>query len=267
MRIKIFENTREVKSVNNEPIISKHTGKFLSSCSLTIKIHESDQPLLENYLDRSKTDGVFEVDESDTVLKVYDCLNHSYSYTPSNGQNIIYTYTIDLKEREELNIEELNIAGVGIKPYSYNEVFDGSALIINARIKLSLEEKARLVNKTIDEKYFTVVRKGISEESKQMRFGKIIWSDHKDFIKESIVLVEAIYDEENRHLHPPFDPEMSNIQHILAFTNKYTELLSNLLVSKGILLSKEISDINEQAKESMSLRGFYRVDDIDLLEE
>jgi hypothetical protein len=268
MRIKIFGNINDFKSQNKEPKISKHTGIVLSSCSLTITVNESNKSKFEGFLEGVKTDGVLEVDESGNVLKVYNYLKSSYSYSSNNnGHDTAYTYTLDIEEREELNIEVLSIAGFDIKPYSYNEIFDGAALIITAKVKLSLEEKAGLKDSIKDKKYFTVIRKGINEESKQMRFGSVTWSDHLEFIKESITLVEEIYDKENKRPFSLFQPEMRNIQNILAFTSKYNELISDLLVSKGILLPEEINDLKEQAKKSMSLRDFYKVTDIDTFDE
>ena len=53
----------------------------------------------------------------------------------------------------------------------------------------------------------------------------------------------------------------------LMHGNKYNELLSNLLIDKGILLPEEINDLKDQAKKSMSLRDFYKVTDIDLFDK
>jgi len=267
MLIKILENISNIEAVYNEPKISKHTGRILSSCSLAITVNESNHSKFEGFLKVVKADGVLEVDESGNVLKVHKYLNSSCSYSSrstNNQHDTVYSYTLDVEEHEELNLEILSISGFDIKPYSYEERFEGTALIIDVKVKLSHEDKAILNDSIGDRKYFAVVRKGINEESKQMRFGRIIWSDHEEYIKESIVLVEKLYDENVKNSFPLFQPEMNNIQDILAFTSKYNELFSDLLVSKGILLSEEVTDLKEQAKKTMSLRNFYKVTDIDL---
>lgn len=118
------------------------------------------------------------------MQKEFKITNHSYNY---NGNLVddetIYTYTLELEQIENLKIEHLVIAGIKLSPYKYSEEYD-DGIIINTCVRISNEENEQLKNAIGKNIYFEVIREGISQESKMMRFGKTIWSEDGEFTKK-----------------------------------------------------------------------------------
>lgn len=192
-------------------------------------------------------------------------MNHSLSY-PGNysDEDTIYTYTLHLEEIERLKIDSLVIAGVEVTPYEFTERYD-DAIIIQAKIKLSKEDAEKLDMATKEYKYFDVIRRGISDEVKKMRFGKVIWSENDGYIKKDIVLVEDIYDGKESSIPKIFQPELSNIMDMLAYIKNLNDELVKLLISKGQLSTEELEQIKTVAKNNIkaTAKEYYRVKDID----
>lgn len=262
MLLRIGESTVKVEPENFQYEVSKHTGEKLEKFSFELNI----DGYLSELLDSLKNE-VYQINgDNNKILKKYKVTNKSYSYTGNNqSNNTIYNFDIELTEVEDLNIESLIIAGVETYPYVYSEKYDGDSLIINAKIKTPYEQLKKIKEKTDGKDYFEVIRKGINEETKMMRFGKVIWSKHENFAKQDLVLVEKNYDDNNRKEGFNY-PEIGNMMETLAYTNIFIKEISNLLVSKGVLSNEEIkeleSKINDRASEKIG--EFYLVKDIDL---
>ena len=110
-----------------------------------------------------------------------------------------------------------------------------------------------------------MIRKGISNKELEMRFGVPLWSEEENRIKERLIIVEKIYDENKSKSGSLFQPEMSNIQNKLAYTENLNAELINLLLSKEILTSDEVENIKEKAELDIknTWYDFYKVEDID----
>jgi len=244
---------------------SKHTGAELKS--IKVDIVAEDQEAHERLLKSIEKGSINSTDGKGSVLSKWKVKNPSYSYTDAPGSH--YYHSLELEETEELRVSSLTLGGFSLQPYSYEEKFDGDALIIEARVLLSETQYVELKKlMKAAELYFPVVRHGISEEPREMRFGKMLWSKHEDGIKHELLLVEKIYDEtKERRSALLFEPEMSHVQDMTAQQEEILEELITALVDKGLLRMEEINDIRARATRRTweRKREFYRVDDIDTL--
>jgi len=266
----ILCNKQHIINVSNvdygEPKVSPHTGKQLEILSFRLQvIGETQKNTLENALSKAKNGGIFNIDNNGITIREYRLVNHFFSYTGNNtDEDTVYTYTLRLEEVEELAIDSLVIAGFEVVPYEFNESYD-DAIIINSKIKLSKEDAEKLDMATKENIYLDVIRKGISDEVKKMRFGKVIWSENDGYIKKDIVLVEDVYDNKESSISKFFEPEFSNIMNILAYVYNLNEELFKLLMSKGQLSTEELEQTKEMAKNNIreTTKKYYRVEDID----
>lgn len=249
----------DVESRERKQIVSKHTDNNLEKLNLQIKFRGNPSDFREALDNR-----VLEVDSNNEVIKEYEVNNSSYSYSGQQTPNTIYSFNVDLVEVEDLNVEKLLIEDIELPVYEYAEEYKDDSLRIDAKAKVSYEklDKLREIEKSKD--YFEVVRQGISEEKKEMRFGKVVWSKHDEFTKHDMVLVEKSYDKGNK-LPLPNDPELSNIMSRLAFEVTFLDQITDLLVSKEIISKDELDEIEEEASSKVNerKREFYLVGDID----
>lgn len=273
MRLKFDDRIIDVCPNEEEVSTSRSTGKQLSTYSISINIRgtaklDEFKKLVEKY----QKECLNELDSSDIVIRKFLINNSSYSYTGTvSDENTIYHYTIRIRECEELHASVLTIAGVDCEVIQYDETIDEStgAIIIDAIIKQPESDRAKILANVAKNNYFDVIRKGISEDVVKMRFGKVIWSKHDDYIKRKIILVEEKYDDgdlkSTRNILGINEPELSNMMKLLALQMKYSTLLEELLINKGIVSSDEIANIKIQSGDTYleSTRDYYLVDDVE----
>lgn len=262
MKIQLGDYIINANIEGDQLFFSKHTGAPLRRVNISFRAkgedtHEEIQRLLE------ETGEVVSLNENDEPDGQWKAIQRSFSYQQGRPY---YDYQWELEGKEELKIEEIVLGDVAFKPYLYKEKFDyDDLLIIKARVSLTLEEFGRLKALFLGEQYFQVIRKGISNESREMRFGKALWSEQDDTVKFQIYLVDRAKDEDGKL--GIFQPEMRNIQSMLARTTEcFLELLS-VLVEKEVLTSEEQDRIKTVSQERMLNRvlKFDQVDDLDEL--
>ena len=164
-------------------------------------------------------------------------------------------------QTEKSNLDALQIGEEVVQPYVYTEELDGSALIITARVEIDSATNERLRKL---EGYFPVIRKGIQDEPRSMRFGVNLWSEDGEKRKVQITLVEEIYDKEKKE-RSILQPEFGNVSALLARTHLRMKYLMNTLKAKGILADEEISqilDVSDTDRREQN-EEFYRVKDLD----
>jgi hypothetical protein len=184
------------------------------------------------------------------------------SYDPAGGEHL---YTLILRESEELALEALVLDGVELHPYEYREAFTGDELTIWAKLVGTRAGVLRLRALLKSRDTFPVVRRGIHDEPREMRFGVAEWSEHEGQIRYRVVLVDAGAD-------PAEHPELlrieeANTRAALAFYMGFVERLAELLEKRGLLSAEEIEGAREAAREEPwpERREFWRVRDVDLL--
>ena len=248
---------------------SKSTGKEIEKISSKIKLKGNN--LKDEFLEILKNkdkDNIYSIDNEGMILKKFKVSSNSWSYTGTNpDENTIFNFNLELEEIEELNIKNLIISGKTYVPYEYSEDFDKESLIINAKIKINLNEINELIieKSKKDEIYFPVIREGINNTEKSMRFGQIYWSKNNSEYKYDLVLVEKSYDENKKRLRNKFHTKEANESSSLAFTNNLLHELTKLLIDKKTISEKEVEILRKISEEKIveKIRNFYEMDDID----
>jgi|GEM_PF-2148514 len=184
------------------------------------------------------------------------------SYTPLGAE---HAHTLLLREVEDLSLEALVVDAVELHPYEYREEFTGDELTISAKLVGSKAAVLRLRALLKTRETFPVVRRGISDEPREMRFGVAEWSEHEGQIRVRMVLVDADADLAE---HPEVVRiEEANTRAALAFYMSFVDRLAELVQRKGIATAEEVEAAREAARNEPwpQRREFWRVRDVDLL--
>ncbi len=137
---------------------------------------------------------------------------------------------------------------------------------VRARVKFSSEEFKNFEKMLYGGDSFLVVREGINDEPREMRFGKTIWSENDEVIKFQIYLIDRSHDTGEKSLGL-FEPEMTNIQAMLIRTTESLINLLNILEKKALLTSEERQSVKDIEREHLLSRisMFSEVDNLDEL--
>lgn len=264
MKLKLRDRQITVTPTDEEYFTSPFTGDRLKKVQVSISVMEQQSSDFEDILDFIKNHGISEIDEAGKELKKYEIINTSYTY--SNYPRDI-EYTFQLSEEESLKINKLVIEDIEFSPYEYQEILDGEAIIINAKVKVTKDIAGRIENlENNGGQYFNVIREGINKNPIKMRFGQNIWSEHDDTVKFLLTIVEDKYDtEKDDEWRPPGYPRDQNAQSMTLYHETYIKLLNDLLVEKGILNKVEIEELSKTANEMKNKNRKYlnKVSDVD----
>jgi hypothetical protein len=258
-------NGRElrVKVLENDSFRSKHTGNELQKITIEITANgEEAHEDLKQIFSNAKEKWIYSTDGNGKLENKWKCINDSYYYRSGYPK---YRHTVEFEEMEELNLDSLTLNGtVELNPYDYSERFSEDALVIDAKVKLAIEKESSLLGLMKARKYFSVIRSGISNEVKEMRFGLVLWSKHDDGDKYHLHLVERCYDDNEKPMRL-FEPMMSNMQNAICENSVILKDLLDLLSRKGIISKGEIEAIhtNVSAQIFEEDRKMYLVRDID----
>jgi hypothetical protein len=267
MLLKFGEKAIEAALEQLDPAVSKRSGKELERIRFEYMIRgeDSNAEFLE-LLSQAKESGVVAIDPSGNVFKRFDITNNSYIYSGNSiSTDTIFTHIIELSE-EDIKVEALLISGKEFTPYVYDEENKEDALFIRFKIKLNDEQLHHLKEIMNGDKYFPVIRRGLSEEPLMMRFVETKWSKHPEGVKYLITLVERTYDRNNPCFSQESDQlEMVNLQKMLAMNNCIMEGLIELLAKRELLKEQEIEDLKRDADKKVEdmLLEFHRIEDID----
>lgn len=244
---------------------SKHTGRELKCIEVRLveKEKQAHEKLLK-ILQVGREEGIDSTDGKGKVLSKWKIKNNSYSYSEGSHDSNYY-HSIELEEMEKLEVTSLKVGGLDLHPYSYKEKFDEDALIIEAKVVLSKSQYSDFKEIMKKTRYFPVIRQGISEEPREMRFGVTRWSELEHRVKHELLLVDKSYDDIKKGAKGFFDPEMSRMQDMIAEDTEIIDELLSTLTNKGLLSLQEIDRIRAKASERVwdREREFYRMKDID----
>ena len=244
---------------------SNHTGRELKSIEVRLveKGEQAHEKLLE-ILKAGRDEGIDSTDGKGRVLNKWKVKNYSYSYS-EGGYDSNYFHSIKLEEMEELKVRTLTVGGLDLHPYSYEEKFDEDALIIEAKVLLSKSQYSDLKEIIKKPHYFPVIRQGINEEPREMRFGITRWSEHEQGVKHELLLIDKSYDDPKKGFKGLFDPEMSRMQDVIAEDAEILRELISTLTNKGLLSIEEGDQIRARALEQSwdRKKDFYRMQNID----
>ncbi len=262
IELKLEDDRVPIRVQRVSTVLSRHSGRPLTEIHGTASApdtaaHERMSQALSTLENRS----VRSVERfQDRVGRWYVSWN---AYAQSGDEHL---YKLILREEEELSLEALVIEGLELHPYEYREAFsEEGGLTIWAKLVGSKAGVLRLRALLKTHPFFSVVRRGINEQPRQMRFGVAEWSEHEGQIKYRMVLVDSDAD-------PATHPELIRIEEAnqraaIAFYMNFVERLAGLLEKKGILPREEVEAAREAASEEpwQGRHEFWRVPDVDLL--
>lgn len=174
----------------------------------------------------------------------------------------VHTYTLILREAEELSLRVLLLDGLELHPYEYREEAMPGGLRIRAKLVGSEEDVRELRRLAAERPSFDVVRLGIQDESRPMRLNVEEWSPFEDRVKYRISL-EDVGLESTAEDEAEIGTESSRAA--LAFYANYLEQFAEMLVRKDVLTRDELRSLREAARRDSGVgrHELWRVSDVD----
>lgn len=245
---------------------SKHTGAELKRVKIevvaqTLQAHR----LLLLKIRHAENDGISSTDDVGNITGKWRVAHSSFCCL-GDEHDQEYFHEIQIEEAEELKLTGLSINGIVLYPYIYEEEFDCDDLNIKSRVMVSPEQDAWLRMLMKEKDYFQVVRHGISDQLREMRFSNtILWSKHGNKFKYEIILVDKSYDERDRPLARLFQPQMSRMQSAVAAQAEMVEAMLEAMVTRKYLTEGDVTEMRKKASERVwdRKREFFEVRDID----
>jgi hypothetical protein len=191
--------------------LSPHTGHALVTLRVQFTMvgeQESDQ-----VLDELQREVTIEGDDG----KEYDLALRSHSVTPGSA---LTTFEVELREHERLEPTAAIVRDIRLTPSKFKESTNDGALVIELSADVPTEQVEQ-IEALFDEprRYLPVVREGVSDDVKSMRFGKCVWQALPAGRRHAIVLVEQSYDEagsDRLGLRTLVEPEMRRMQEAIV---------------------------------------------------
>lgn len=265
MELTINGERLEVDVVAETTFNSRHTGRTLKRLTLRVAVRGDDAHESFLRLIARATQQGAEADEGAGTVRRWTVRNSSYSYSESDDP-LAYHHTLEMDEEEELMPTRLVVDDLNLKPYTYEEEFDKDVLIITARVVPSEAEGRRLRELVVAKDYYPVVREGLGQEARAMRFGLVVWSRQEGTTKYLLTLVEKLYDEDAPQIHPG-EPQVPNLVRLLSTALGVLDALLEALVTKGVLSEVERDAIRSEGDAQRDERrwAFLEVEDIDAM--
>lgn len=259
IQLKAGDLTITSELVERDFYVSRSTDKRLARVRVQFETEQDDEKdSVEEFISTGKP---VETDPGTETARRWGIGEHSTHYSNNSPST---TFMWELLQIEELKIDRLVIDGSELSPYKYNEEFDGKGVLtIYARVELTEADELRLQKLPM---YFQIVRKGINDAPREMRFGQTLWSkkENDDKCRMRLVLVDKALDEHG--LHRGFtEPQFGNVATTAALTRLRLSALLEKLVAKGVLSGAEEKEIRVVDKDSIDreIRENDRVDDLD----
>jgi hypothetical protein len=165
-------------------------------------------------------------------------------WTERNGD---YDYTLELDEREDLQIETLIMNGMEFNPTRYRDSVSKGIVDVTAQVTVDAAGRDQLRQLMDRDGYFPVIRRGINDSPVEMRFGLCSWSEHGDKWKYLFRLVDKLWDDA---IGPPTTLNVwnENRDTVLVFRAGYVDEILSLLVAKGVLTDAEVAQAKQKAE-------------------
>ena len=232
-----------VGEVETKP--SPFTGHELRTLSTQVTISPPDAELVKAFL---ATAPVTAGDGS-----VWTGNIDMESYTNDGPHSL----TITWKESEQIMAETVEFEGLVLTPTRYEERENEDATICAAfRATLTKDETDTLRSlaspSANDRRYFIVVRRGVSDDPRSMRLGRVLWQQHDDgTIGNDITLVDEAFDasdDSNAMLVLGGEPMVSNLVRQVSSLLVQFETLIAELESAGVVAPEALERIRASAE-------------------
>jgi len=247
-----------VGEVETKP--SPFTGRELRTLSTQVTISPTDADLVKAFL---ATAPVTAADGSSWTGKI-----DMESYTDDGPHSL----TISWKETEQLMADAVEFEGLTLTPTRYEERENEDGTICVAfQARLTQEDTGTLrslVSPGHPDRYFMVVRRGVSDDRRSMRLGRILWQQLDDgAIGNDVTLVDEAFDasdHNNAVLALAGEPAVSNLVRQVSSLLVQFETLIAELESAGVVAPEVIERIRASAETLTPSRRhvFFEVADL-----
>ena len=255
MLLRMGETIIEVNPENLDPAVSRRSGEKLERVCFEHMIRgEMLNTTFLGVLDEAKRNGLQSVNTEHNVLKRYEITNNSYIYSgQAISQDTIFTHIIELQE-EDMKVEALILNENEVVPYTYREIYQDKTLRIEAKARLPLDLAAVVKGLIRDAKPISVVRKGLSRETKTMRFETSRWSQHQDYIKQELILTEVLGNDPDPSAtgqNGDASDELTTLRELVTVNNNLLQELVELLINKRIMTNDDLVLLKNQAADKV----------------
>jgi hypothetical protein len=193
------------------------------------------------------------------------------SYTDDGPRHLTIAWT----ETEHLQADSVEFEGLTLTPteghYEERQNDDGS-IVVAFQATLTADETDRLralvPSKKSEVRYWPVVRRGISDNPRNMRLGRVLWQQFDDGMTgQDITLVDEAYDssdESNAFLGLAGEPMVGNlVQQVSGLLVRFETLLAELEAA-GTVAPEAVERVRASADTLGAIRRhiFFEVSDL-----
>lgn len=267
MEIRFGDWTFEINKVDKSEVsYSRLTLEQLHLFEVKLNVENDEVNKFERLFEEYKAGEVLISDEK---FSLTNCkFNAKIKYSSTSSIHDYKSYGISLEECCSKSIAGIEFEGQRFEAYEISQEISKNAVVINAKVIIT-PEQFKMINQLrygSDEKYFPVIRLGISDTPLQMRFGRNLWSEKDGMIKMALVLVEEEYDKNEDRFHGMAEPELSIAIKQIKQLKAVNSRLLNMLKANNLITQEQKSSIEqeltmEELKQEHYL--FDRVSDVD----
>lgn len=228
-----------------ESFTSPFTGRDLRRLKTEVTVAPDEADLVKAFVATSP------VTDSDGAIWSGNIEMESYT---NDGP---HSFTITWSESEELRADVVEFEGLVLTPTRYEErPNDDGSIVIAFQAVLSKEETDRLrslvPDKRSDVLYFFVVRRGVSDEARSVRLGRVLWQQLDDgTICHDITLVDEAFDssdEGNAFLGLAGEPMVGNlVRQVSSLLVQFETLLAELEAA-GVVAPEALERVRSSAE-------------------
>lgn len=191
-------------------------------------------------------------------------VSSSYSYHDSSSTNFV----VELQETELLEPISLDIGGIPVVPTRYSEEPAQGGIVVNALVAVSDDVAERLEDLIVDGPlYFEVVREGVEEGARSMRFGQCLWSTEEEGRAYLLVLVEEGVDHATGRGPGLFQPTLARIEEAVAELSGLVRTMGDRLVAADVFESSDwasiLAAVSDPSSVNRERRRFQEADDVE----
>lgn len=244
-----------------EPSSSPFTGRQLRKATTRFTISSGDAETVRRFVAAGPI--------ADSEGTLWSGNLDMESYTNDGPHSLTITWT----ETERVNADVVEFEGLMLRPTRYEErTNDDGSIVVAFQATLTADETDRLRSlvpaRSTGARYWPVVRRGVADEPRSMRLGRVLWQQLDDgTIGHDITLVDEAYDttdKPNAFLALGGEPMVSNLVHHLSSLIAQYETLLAELEAAGVLAPEALNRIRVSAESLGPDRqhAFFEVSDI-----
>lgn len=248
--------------------VSPHTGRDLKTARVATRVAPHDAEAVSALLSRGRGPGG-EIVDMDGRRWGVGSYQESYS-----DQTSPHAFSAEIREVERLQPERVEVGDLTLQPSRYLERIDGAGIVIEMRAPVGQTEEAALREHFrtggTRHRYMSVVRVGVEDRPRSMRFGKTLWHRRNGQTEVSLVLVEEVVDEQDPSPFTAFlglaEPELTHALDWAATVQAKFDALVVELKAAGVLGAEAEGRLQAAGEDAYERRRWdsLQVADLDL---